>query len=84
MFTDTHCHIYKEYYENIEEVIKNANENKVNRFINNGCDTLSNKEVIALAKEHKNIFTHSECAYYYQSCSIRIKYINHSYEYNKS
>ena len=56
MFTDTHCHIYKEYYENIEEVIKNANENKVNRFINNGCDTLSNKEVIALAKEHKNMY----------------------------
>ena len=33
MFCDTHCHIFKQYYENIDEIIKRANDNKVNRFI---------------------------------------------------
>ena len=24
MFTDTHCHIFKEYYENINEILETA------------------------------------------------------------
>ncbi len=56
MFTDTHCHIYKEYYENIDETIKNAKENHVNRFINNGCDTTSNKEVLKLAENYNDMY----------------------------
>lgn len=56
MFTDTHCHIYKEYYENIDEIIKNAKENNVNRFINNGCDTSSNKEVLELSQKYDNMY----------------------------
>lgn len=56
MFTDTHCHIYKEYYENIDEIIKNAKENNVNRFINNGCDTSSNKEVLDLSQKYDNMY----------------------------
>ena len=56
MFTDTHCHIYKEYYENIEEVLKNAKKSNVNRMINNGCDKKSNEEVLELAKNYENIY----------------------------
>ena len=56
MFTDTHCHLYKEYYENIDEILKNAHENKVNRMINNGCDSKSNKEVLNLIAKYKNIY----------------------------
>ena len=56
MFTDTHCHIYEEYYENIDEIIKNAKENNVNRFINNGCDTTSNKEVLELSQKYDNMY----------------------------
>lgn len=56
MFTDTHCHIYEEYYENIDEIIKNAKENNVNRFINNGCDTTSDKEVLELSQKYDNMY----------------------------
>ena len=56
MFTDTHCHIYKEYYENIEEVLKNAKKSNVNRMFNNGCDKKSNEEVLELTKNYENIY----------------------------
>lgn len=51
MFCDTHCHLYKEYYEDIDEIIKNAKENKVDRYIVDGCNSSSNKEVMALIKK---------------------------------
>ncbi len=56
MFTDTHCHIYKEYYENIDEILKNAKENKINRMINNGCDKKSNSEVLELIGKYENMY----------------------------
>ena len=56
MFTDTHCHIYKEYYENIEEILDHAKENKINRMINNGCNTASNKEVLHLIEIYPNMY----------------------------
>lgn len=49
MFTDTHCHIYNEYYDNnIEQVYEKMKEANVDRIINNGCDSRSNKEVLNL------------------------------------
>ena len=49
MFTDTHCHIYNEYYDNnIEQVYEKMKEANVDRIINNGCDSKSNKEVLYL------------------------------------
>ena len=56
MFTDTHCHIYKEYYEEIEKIIENAKENQVNRMINNGCNNTSNKEVLNLIQKYDCMF----------------------------
>ena len=56
MFTDTHCHIYKEYYENIDEVLKNALKNNINRLVNNGCNKESNEEVLMLAKKYENMY----------------------------
>ena len=56
MFTDTHCHLYKEYYENLEEILQPAYENKVNRFIVAGCDGASNKEVFNLVQGYKDIY----------------------------
>ena len=56
MFTDTHCHIYKEYYENIDEVLKKALENNINRLVNNGCNKESNEEVLELTKNYENIY----------------------------
>lgn len=51
MFCDTHCHLYKEYYEDIDEIIKNAKENKVDRYIVDGCNSSSNKEVMELIEK---------------------------------
>lgn len=56
MFTDTHCHIFKEYYENIEEILNNAEINNITRFINNGCDQKSNIEVLNLIEKYPNMY----------------------------
>lgn len=56
MFTDSHCHLYSEYYDDIAKVIQDASLNKVNRFINNGCDAKSNIEVINLIEKYPNMY----------------------------
>lgn len=56
MFTDTHCHIFKEYYENINEILESAKSVGINRIINNGCDTKSNYEVINLCNKYENVY----------------------------
>lgn len=56
MFTDTHCHLYKEYYEDLDEILKNCQENKINRMINNGCDSKSNQEVLYLITKYPNMY----------------------------
>jgi len=55
MFTDTHCHLFKDYYENIEEIINCAATSNINKMINNGTDAKSNKEVLELSKKYPNI-----------------------------
>ena len=56
MFTDTHCHLYKEYYENINEIIKEAKENGITRYIVSGCDQSSNEEVMNLIQTGEGIY----------------------------
>lgn len=56
MFTDGHCHIYSEYYSDISNIIKLAQDNKVKYFINNGCDASTNKEVINLTNAYENMY----------------------------
>ena len=56
MFTDSHCHLYDEYYENIDEIINVSLQNGVVRFINNGCDTKSNKEVLDKISKYDNMY----------------------------
>jgi TatD DNase family protein len=56
MFTDTHAHIYKSYYNNIDEIINISNEHKVNRIINNGVDEYSNKEILELINKYDNMY----------------------------
>ena len=48
MFTDTHCHIYQEYYENIDEIINKIKKANISHVINNGCDDKTNKEVLSM------------------------------------
>ena len=56
MFTDTHCHIYKEYYEDIDTVLELAEDKDVNRVISNWCDIDSCKEVLELSKKYDNYY----------------------------
>lgn len=56
MFVDTHCHIYKEYYEDIAAVLEEAKANNVGYVINNGCDRRSNREVLDLLNVHDNMY----------------------------
>lgn len=56
MFIDTHCHLSKEDYEDINIVIKNAKDNNVEYLIICGCDKKSIKESIEIANQNKNIY----------------------------
>jgi TatD DNase family protein len=56
MFTDTHCHLSKEDYENINEVIERAKENKIERLIICGCDKKGIEESIEIANSYDNVY----------------------------
>lgn len=56
MFLDTHCHLFKEYYDSLDDIIKEAKENNVNWYITNGCDNKSNKEVIETVSLFDNVY----------------------------
>jgi len=56
MYIDIHCHLDKEYYENIDEIITNANNNGVNKLIYNGCNMESIKEVLDLINKHDCVY----------------------------
>ena len=56
MFCDTHCHIFKEYYENIEEVIVNAKNAKVNKIIVAADNYKTSLEVLELIKKYDNVY----------------------------
>jgi len=53
MFIDTHCHLNKKYYDNLEEIIE---EMKNNLMIVSGCNDITNKEVIELVNKYPNIY----------------------------
>jgi len=48
MFTDTHCHIFKEYYEDISLIFSHAKESSISRFFIAGVDRKSNEEILQL------------------------------------
>lgn len=55
MFTDTHCHIYEEYYD-VDDIMKKINSSNVNRVINNACDFKTSLEVLDLSKKYSNMY----------------------------
>ena len=56
MLVDTHCHLFSEYYDDIDEVIKNAREAGVGFIIINGVDRKTNEEVLKLVKEYDIVY----------------------------
>ena len=53
---DTHCHIYSEYYEDIDAVIKRAFNEGVDVLINNACNLSTAKEVLALSNRYQEMY----------------------------
>lgn len=49
---DTHCHLFKEYYDNIEEIVSNMN----GYMITAGVDDDTNLEVIDVANKYDNVY----------------------------
>jgi len=56
MFTDTHCHLLSEYYEDINQILQDATKQGVNRFINAAYDETSIIEVVSLAKTLSGVY----------------------------
>lgn len=52
---DTHCHLFNEYYEDLDSLIKTMQKENI-LAICNGCDSNSNKEVLMLSKKYDNIY----------------------------
>ena len=56
MFTDTHAHIFNEYYDNIDEVISNAHKNGIDRIIVDADSIKSCYEVLELADKYDEVY----------------------------
>ena len=56
MFTDSHSHITKEFYEDIDSIIKNAKDNNVNRIIIDADSLESCYEVLEISKKYDNVY----------------------------
>ena len=48
---DTHCHLLKEYYHNLDDTFNELKKNNINAVIVNGCDKDSNNEVLEIVKK---------------------------------
>ena len=53
MLIDTHCHIFNEYYDNIDSIMKNLNNVKF--VINNSFNLMTSKEVLELSKKYDEV-----------------------------
>ena len=56
MYIDTHCHLYQEYYDDIDTLIKEIEESGVKRIIVNGCDMKTNLEVLELVNKYDIVY----------------------------
>ena len=56
MFIDTHSHLFKEYYENIDDIVKKCMDNNIKRIIVSGVDMRSNMEVLELVSKYDIVY----------------------------
>ena len=65
MFVDSHCHILKEYYDDIDKVIDESRDNGVKYLISCGCSTKDIIESLEYAKKYEHLFLsigyHPDC-----------------------
>lgn len=53
---DTHCHIYKEYFDDISKLIDDIKAAGIDKIIVNGCDMKSNLEVLDLVNRYDIVY----------------------------
>lgn len=56
MYIDTHCHILKEEYSNIDELITECKLKNVNKIIISGCELNNIEESIEISNKYENIY----------------------------
>jgi len=53
---DTHCHLFSSDYEDLDDLLKKI-ENEGIRCIVNGCDMVSNNELLELSSKYDFIYS---------------------------
>ena len=56
MLIDTHCHLFSEYYEDIDEVVERSKNAGVGMLIVNGIDRKTNEEVLGLVSKYDIVY----------------------------
>lgn len=56
MLVDTHCHVFSEYYEDLDSVIDRAKPKGIKMLIVNGYNAKSNREVLELVKKYDIVY----------------------------
>lgn len=56
MYIDTHCHLSKEDYSSLDEVVHDAYNANVKKLIISGCDKKSIEESIITAEKYENVY----------------------------
>ncbi|MBD5423370.1 MAG: TatD family hydrolase [Mycoplasma sp.] len=56
-YVDLHCHPFKEYFEDRDEVINRAKNLGVHKLFLVGTDLENSKEVIELSSKHENVYS---------------------------
>ena len=56
MFFDTHCHLSKQYYDDIDSIIAKNKERGVERIIISGCELSEIEESLYYAKKYNDVY----------------------------
>lgn len=56
MLIDSHCHVLKEYYDDIPNIIDNAKNNDIKIIINSAYNYSSSLEIIKLVSKYPNMY----------------------------
>src|SRR5574344_2051237 len=56
MFIDTHCHLEKEYYQDINKVIEENRKSNILKIIVSGCSLETIDEVISYTNKYEDVY----------------------------
>ena len=82
MLTDTHCHLFKEYFSDLDKVIKDANDVGVMRFISASDNLKSIDEMIDLSYKYDNVYI--AIGIHPENCEEDLRELEKILESNKS